>query len=203
MQVHVHSGDLPDGLSLGNFVAIDTETMGLRIGRDRLCLVQLCGVDKAPHIVQLDRTTYWAPNLKALLENSNILKCFHYARFDMAVLQNDLGVSVRSVYCTKIASKLARTYTDRHGLRDLCKDLLGVDISKQQQCSDWGASHLTDAQINYAACDTIYLYALKKELDEILLRERRMELAQMCFECLPARVQLDLMGWEGEDIFAH
>ena len=199
----LHKGDLPAGLNLGKAVAVDSETMGLNARRDRLCLVQLSAGDGNAHLVQLDRETYEAPRLKALLADPKILKIFHFARFDLAVFMRWLGVAATPVCCTKIASKLVRTYTDRHGLKDLAKELLGVELSKQQQSSDWGAASLSDAQIDYAAADVLYLHAVKEKLDAMLAREGRSALAQACYDFLPARAALDLAGWEEVDIFAH
>ncbi|WP_114392427.1 ribonuclease D [Oleisolibacter albus] len=203
MPIDLHDGDLPDGLDLGPVVAIDTETMGLNPARDRLCLVQLSAGDGRSHLVQLRQGQYAAPNLKRLLTDPKTLKLFHFARFDVAVMQAYLGVTCAPVYCTKIASKLVRTFTDRHGLKDLCRDLLGVELSKQQQSSDWGAAELTAEQLKYAASDVLYLHELKARLDEMLIREGRMELAQACFDFLPVRGKLDLGGWDEPDIFAH
>ena len=203
MTNHLHKGDLPDGLNLGNAVAIDSETMGLLPHRDRLCVVQLSAGDGDAHIVQLDRETYDAPNLKALLADQNVLKIFHFARFDVAAFLYWLDVVTQPVYCTKIASKLARTYTDRHGLKDVSRELLGVDMSKQQQSSDWGAETLTDAQIEYAAADVLHLHAIRDKLDEMIAREGRTGLAAACFSFLPARAALDIAGWAETDIFAH
>ena len=203
MAVKLHKGDLPDGLDLGKTVAIDTETMGLNPHRDKLCLVQLSSGDENAHLVQLDRTTYDAPNLKALLADPDVLKIFHFARFDIGVLKTWLGADTAPVYCTKIASKLARTYTDRHGLKDLVREMLGIDMSKQQQSSDWGLPLLSDAQKQYAASDVLYLHELKIRLDQMLKREQRDHLARACFEFLPNRVALDLAGWSEQDIFAH
>jgi len=199
----LHSGDLPDGLDLGPVVAIDSETMGLRPHRDRLCVVQLSSGDGSAHLVQFRQGDYAAPNLKRLLASPDVLKLFHFARFDLAVIRHYLGVRCGPVYCTKIASKLVRTFTDKHGLKDLCADLLGVSLSKQQQSSDWGAEGLTDEQLRYAASDVLYLHALKERLDAMLHREGRVDLAQACFTFLPARAELDLAGWEEVDVFAH
>jgi ribonuclease D len=198
-----HRGDLPDGLLLGDAVAIDTEAMGLNPHRDRLCLVQLSRGDGDAHLVQFAPGCYDAPNLKRLLADPDILKLFHFARFDIAILYHYLGVMARPLYCTKIASRLVRTFTDRHGLRDLCKDLLGVDLKKEQQTSDWGASSLSEEQLRYAASDVLHLHALRARLDEMLVRENRTELARNCFDFLPTRAQLDLEGWPEQDIFAH
>ncbi|MDE3081208.1 MAG: ribonuclease D [Paracoccaceae bacterium] len=204
MTNHLHKGDLPDGLDLGPVVAIDTETMGLLPHRDRLCVVQLSAGDGHAHLVQIARGQKRAPNLERLLSDPAVLKLFHFARFDIAALQNAFGVVTAPVYCTKIASKLTRTFTDRHGLKYLLLDLCGVDISKQQQTSDWGAETLTDAQIDYAASDVLYLHRLKDELDRRLAREGRTETAQACFDFLPTRAALDLMGLGDEmDIFRH
>jgi ribonuclease D len=199
----LHHGDLPEGLDLGREVAVDSETMGLNVPRDRLCLVQLSAGDGNAHLVRLDRSTYDAPRLKALLTDPQILKIFHFARFDLAAFQHWLGVRTGPVYCTKIASRLCRTFTDRHSLKDLARDLLGLEISKQQQSSDWGAPLLTEAQIDYAAADVLHLHALKARLDEMLAREGREALAAACFGFLPARAALDLAGWPEIDIFAH
>ena len=198
-----HKGDLPDGLDLGSIVAIDTETMGLNPHRDRLCVVQLSGGDGHAHVVQITKGQTSAPNLERLLADPNVLKLFHYGRFDIAVLEHALGVRAAPVYCTKIASKLVRTYTDRHGLKALLQELLGVDISKQQQSSDWGADNLTEAQVAYAASDVLYLHRLRDALNTRLEREGRMETALACFEFLPMRAALDLAGWPEMDIFSH
>jgi ribonuclease D len=202
-QIKLHQGDFPAGLAFGELVAIDTETMGLDPRRDRLCLAQLSAGDGVCHIIQFARGLYDAPNLKALLENDRVTKLFHYARFDLATLRHHLGVVCRPVYCTKIASKLTRTFTDRHSLKDLCRELLGVDLSKQQQSSDWGAEKLSEEQLVYAAADVLHLHALKARLDQLLEREERRKLAEACFAFLPARVELDLGGWDEPDIFAH
>jgi len=203
LTVFYHEGDLPAGLDLGKSVAIDSETMGLRFGRDDLCVVQLSAGDGHAHVVRLNRPAYDCPNLKSLLVDPSVLKLFHYGRFDIGMFALHLGVSTTPVYCTKIASKLARTYTDRHGLKDLSRELLGVDMSKAQQSSDWGAANLTPDQLAYAASDVLHLHALKDRLDAMLAREGRTELAQSCFDFLPHRVKLDLAGWEDCDIFAH
>ncbi len=203
MAVTLHKGDLPEGLSFGASVAVDTETMGLNPERDQLCVVQLSAGDGNAHIVQPDRGTYSAPKLRALMGNPDVLKIFHFARFDVAMIQRYLGVVTAPVYCTKVASKLVRTYTDRHGLKDLVKELANVDLSKQQQSSDWGAHDLTEAQLAYAASDVLYLHEVKAVLDGMLQREGRMELAKACFAFLPVRAALDLAGWAEEDIFAH
>lgn len=199
----LHQGDLPQAVDLGDVVAVDTETMGLNPARDRLCLVQVCGSDGTSHIVQFAPGRYEAPNLTRQLTDPSRLKVFHFARFDIAAIQAYLGVTCSPVYCTKIASKLTRTYTERHGLKDLLRDLLGVEISKQQQTSDWGAATLTEEQLRYAANDVLYLHALREALDRLLERERRTALAQACFAFLPTRAVLDLAGWAEMDIFAH
>lgn len=202
-KIKLHKGDLPVGLSFPNGVAIDTETLGLKPHRDRLCLVQLSGGDGTAHLVKFDGKTYDAPRLKALLADPKTLKIFHFARFDVAVLEHYLGVTTGPIYCTKIASKLARTYTDRHGLKDLVGEFLGIELSKQQQSSDWAASELSDNQRTYAANDVLHLHAIKARLDEMLTRVGRRELAQTAFEFLPTRARLDLLGFEDDDIFAH
>jgi len=203
MTNHLHRGDLPSGLDLGPVVAIDSETMGLNPHRDRLCVVQLSAGDGDAHLVQFARGQYNAPNLSALLTDPNRLKLFHFARFDIAVMRHYLGVVTQPVYCTKIVARLVRTYTDRYGLKDLCKELVGVELSKQQQSSDWGADTLTDEQIAYAASDVLHLHKLKAKLDVMLQREERVALAEAAFRFLPTRAQLDLDGWEDVDIFAH
>jgi ribonuclease D len=203
MTIRLHRGDLPDIGRYRNAVAIDTETMGLDHHRDRLCVIQLSPGDGSADVVQVPRGGTQAGHLKALLVDPNILKIFHFARFDLGVLQQTLGVMPSPVYCTKIASRLVRTYTDKHGLKDLVRDLLGIDVSKQQQLSDWGAEELTDAQVAYAASDVLHLHALREKLDAMLAREGREELAAACFRFLPDRVRLDLAGWTAEDIFAH
>lgn len=203
MANHLYQNDLPDGLDLGIVVAIDCETMGLNPVRDRLCLVQLSGGDGNAHMVQISRDRQDAPNLVRLLEDPKVLKLFHFGRFDIAALYNAFGALAAPVYCTKIASRLIRTYTDRHGLKYLLQELLDIDISKQQQTSDWGAQDLTPAQIDYAASDVLYLHRLRETLDERLAREGRADLAQACFDFLPARSRLDLAGWPEIDIFAH
>ncbi|PCI54876.1 MAG: ribonuclease D [Alphaproteobacteria bacterium] len=202
MSVTLHKNDLPDGLDLGAVVAIDTETMGLKPGRDRLCLVQLSSGDGNAHLVQMLDPSFDAPNLKKLVTNPDILKLFHFARFDVAVMKEYLGVDCPNIYCTKIASKLVRTYTDRHGLKNICRELLGVDISKQQQSSDWGAEELTPEQISYAASDVYYLHKLRAQLNKMLEREGRVDLAQSCFDFMVTRTTLDLQGWP-DDIFEH
>lgn len=203
MVVHLHSGDLPDDVTFEGAVAVDSETMGLSLVRDPLCLVQLSDGKSEIHLVQVDRSSYDAPNLKRVLSDHSVLKLFHFARFDLAMFMRDLSVVTAPVYCTKVASKLVRTYTDRHGLKDLTKEVLGRDISKEQQSSDWGAAELTDAQLAYAASDVLYLHQLKDKLDVMLAREGRVEIAQACFDFLPSRAALDLAGWEDVDIFAH
>jgi ribonuclease D len=203
MTIRLHRGDLPDLSRYTDSVAIDTETMGLRPHRDRLCVVQLSNGDGSADVVQIPQGHSHAPHLKKLLGDPNVVKIFHFARFDLAALYNALGVMPQPVYCTKIASRLTRTYTDRHGLKDLVRELLGVDLSKQQQSSDWGANSLSDAQLAYAASDVLHLHALREKLDAMLARENRTELAQSCFGFLPQRARLDLQGWSEEDIFAH
>ena len=203
MTIHLHKGDLPHGLDFGPVVAVDTETMGLNPLRDRLCVVQLSSGDGDVHLVQIARGQTAAPNLARLLGDRDVLKLFHFARFDIAALRNGLGVDTAPVYCTKIASKLVRTYTDRHGLKYLLAEMLDVDVSKQQQSSDWGADELSEAQLAYAASDVLYLHRLKAALDARLEREGRRALAQACFDFLPTRAALDLAGWPELDIFAH
>lgn len=207
MDIRLHKGDLPAGLDLGPLVAIDTETMGLNPVRDRLCLVQLSAGDEVCHVVQIPRPgadgPAAAPNLTALLADPGITKLFHFARFDIAILKAHFGVTCAPVYCTKVASRLVRTFTDRHGLKDLCRDLLGIELSKQQQSSDWGAPELTQEQLRYAASDVAYLHALKERLDAMLAREGRLALAEACFRFLPTRAELDLAGWADIDIFQH
>ena len=203
MTITLHQQDLPDGLDLGPVVAIDTETMGLNPHRDRLCLVQLSSGDGTAHLVQIARGQKKAPNLVRMLKDRKVEKLFHFGRFDIAVLAHAFGVTARPVYCTKIASKLVRTFTDRHGLRNLCQDLIQVDISKQQQSSDWGAEELTQAQLEYAASDVLYLHRIREVLDARLAREGRTDIAAACFRFLPDRAMLDLTGWPEEDIFAH
>jgi len=203
MTIKLHHGDLPAGVSLGAVVAIDTETMGLNPHRDRLCLVQLSAGDGNVHLVKMARGPYKAPRLAALLADPKVLKLFHFGRFDIAVLEHALGVRCEPVYCTKIAAKLVRTFTDRYGLKDLCRELLGVELSKQQQTSDWGAETLSDEQMAYAASDVLHLHGLKAKLDALLEREGRTELAQACFRFLPTRARLDIAGWPETDIFAH
>jgi len=203
MTNHLYQNDLPDGLDLGPVVAIDCETMGLNPQRDRLCVVQLSGGDGNAHLVQVAKGQTSAPNLERLLTDASVLKLFHFGRFDIAAMYNAFGALAAPVYCTKIASKLIRTYTDRHGLKYLLNELVGVDVSKQQQTSDWGAETLSAAQLDYAASDVLYLHRLRDALDARLLREGRMDMAQACFEFLPTRARLDLAGWPEIDIFAH
>ena len=203
MANHLYQGDLPDDLDLGPVVAIDCETMGLNPHRDRLCLVQMSSGDGHTHLVQVAKGQTSAPNLCRMLEDPNVLKLFHFGRFDIAAMYKAYGALTAPVYCTKIASKMVRTYTDRHGLKNLLQELIGVDISKQQQSSDWGAEKLSDAQLDYAASDVLYLHKLRDVLDERLAREGRTEMAQACFDFLPTRAKLDLAGWPEMDIFAH
>lgn len=201
--IKLHHGDLPSGLKFPKGVAVDSETLGLNPHRDRLCLVQLSGGDGVAHLVKFDGEKFAAPRLKALLQDSKTPKIFHFARFDVAVLEKYLGVTTAPIYCTKIASKLVRTYTDRHGLKDLCSELLGVELSKQQQSSDWGAAELSQSQLAYAASDVLYLHQLKAKLDDMLEREGRTEFAEAAFEFLATRAKLDLAGFEDGDLFAH
>lgn len=203
MAIHFHKKDLPAGIDFGKSVAVDTETQGLSMVRDKLCLVQLSAGDRDAHIVQVDRNTYDCPNLKALLADQDITKIFHFARFDVAVIKRDLGIDCTPAFCTKIASGLVRTYTDRHGLKDICRELLAVELSKHQQSSDWASDELSEAQLAYAASDVLYLHELKTVLTGRLMREDRMDLAQACFEFLPTRAALDLKGWSDIDIFSH
>ena len=203
MAIELHKGDLPDATSFGAAVAVDTEAMGLNPRRDRLCLVQLSAGDGDCHIVQMKDGEYQAPNLRALLADAAVTKIFHFARFDMALLKRYLRIMPAPVFCTKIASKLSRTYTEKHSLKDLCKEILNVDLSKQQQSSDWGAETLTQAQLEYAACDVLYLHQLRQHLDGMLEREGRSALARQCFEFLATRAELDLSGWSEIDIFHH
>ena len=204
MSITLHKGDLPDGLELGPLVAIDSETMGLNPGRDRLCLVQLSSGDGTAHMVQIGQGQTSAPNLGRMLTDPATTKLFHFARFDIAMFKQYLAVTTAPLYCTKIASKLTRTFTDKHGLKDLCKELLNVELSKQQQSSDWGAVNLSEEQLRYAASDVLHLHKLKDKLDAVLVREGRMEIAQACFRFLPVRAELDLLGWDDEDdIFSH
>ncbi|MBL4597113.1 MAG: ribonuclease D [Robiginitomaculum sp.] len=203
MTVHVHKNDLPAGLDFADGVAVDTETMGLSLHRDPLCLVQLSAGDGDAHLVQMDRSNYDCPNLKAVLGDPDIVKILHFARFDVGMVQKYLGIRMAPIYCTKIASKLVRTYTDRHGLKDLVREIVNKDMSKQQQSSDWGAAELSKAQCDYAASDVLYLHQLREALDVMLAREGRISLAAACFEFLPTRAALDLAGWPDTDIFAH
>lgn len=201
--ISYHVGDLPPGLALGPVVAVDSETMGLNFNRDRLCVVQLSAGDGSAHVVHFPEPRYHAPNLVRLFADRAVTKLFHYARFDLAMIRRYLGVRCEPVWCTKVASKLTRTNTDRHGLKDLCRDLLGVELSKQQQSSDWGAATLTEEQMAYAASDVLYLHRIKERMDALLDREGRRDLAEACFRFLPDRAELDLAGWADEDIFAH
>jgi ribonuclease D len=201
--IYLHKTDLPDGLTLGPVVAIDTETMGLDARRDRLCVVQLSSGDGHAHLVQIAKGQTRAPNLERMLTDPAVLKLFHFGRFDIAMLQQAFGVRTAPVWCTKVAAKLVRTFTDRHGLKDLCKELIGVDLSKQQQTSDWGSPELSPEQLTYAASDVLHLHALWARLETLLRREGRLELAEACFAFLPARTRLDLLGYEDPDIFAH
>ena len=203
MTNHLYQNDLPDGLDLGPVVAIDCEPMGLNPHRARLCVIQMSGGDGNAHLVQVAKGQTEAPNLCKMLADPDVLKLFHFGRFDIAAMLNAFGTVTAPVYCTKIASKLVRTYTDRHGLKNLLQELLEVDISKQQQSSDWGAESLTDAQVAYAASDVLYLHQLREKLDKMIARERRTEIAQACFDFLPMRAQLDLQGWPEIDIFSH
>jgi ribonuclease D len=204
MTITLHQNDLPESVTFGRAVAIDTETLGLNPHRDRLCLVQISAGDGTAHLIQFEKGRYSAPKLKALLANPEVLKIFHFGRFDVAVLLETLGVLTQPVYCTKIAAKLVRTFTDRNGLKELCRELLGVELSKQQQTSDWGQPELTPEQLIYAASDVLHLHALKEKLDALLVREDRVRLAEACFAFLPFRAQLDLNGWDEEsDIFHH
>jgi ribonuclease D len=204
LTIHLYQNDLPDGLKLGKMVAIDTETMGLNPMRDRLCLVQLSTGDGNAHLVQIARGQKSAPNLERLLTNPDVIKLFHFGRFDIAAMKQAFGVTTAPVWCTKVAAKLIRTFTDRHGLKYLLNELVGVDVSKQQQTSDWGSKVLTDAQKEYAASDVLYLHRLKSALEAILIREDRLDLAQRCFDFLPTRAELDLLGWdEPNDLFHH
>ncbi|MGH6854679.1 MAG: ribonuclease D [Aestuariivirga sp.] len=203
MAIKLYKGDLPAGLDFGSAVAVDTETLGLVPRRDKLCLIQLSSGDGNAHLVQFDRASYDCPNLKALMVNPAVTKIFHFARFDVAAIQQYLGVVTAPVYCTKIASKLTRTYTDKHGLKDLIKELLGIELNKQQQSSDWGAHMLSDAQKQYAAQDVLYLHELKARLDQMLEREGRSAIAKACFDFVSVRAALDLGGWTEEDVFAH
>ena len=201
--IELHSGDLPKGLSFGDSIAVDTETQGLNLKRDRLCVVQLTAGDGVCHLVQIPADKHNAPNLKSILVDPAVTKIFHYARFDVAVLKRNLDIMVSPIFCTKIASKLVRTYTDRHGLQELTKELLDIEISKEQQSSDWAAGELTKDQLKYAAADVLYLHQIRDKLNDMLIRENRLALAQACFDFLLTRVELDLKGWQNMDIFAH
>ncbi len=203
MSIIIHKGDIPADINFGNAIAVDTETMGLNHQRDRLCVVQLSSGDGTAHLVQIAKGQKNAPNLEKILTDKNIIKIFHFARFDVAKLKEAFGIDTYPIYCTKIASRLCRTYTDRHGLREVCRELAGIDLNKQQQSSDWGADELTEEQKKYAANDVLYLHQIMEKLNEILIRENRMELAQKCFDFIPARAELDLTGWNDFDIFAH
>ncbi len=203
MSITLHKGDLPDHVVFTNSVAVDTETLGLNPQRDKLCLVQLSAGDGSVHLVQLDRETYEAPNLKKLFRDKSVVKIFHFARFDVAMIAHHLHVYCASIWCTKIASKLSRTYTDRHGLKDICRELLQVDLSKQQQSSDWGQEVLSEEQKKYAASDVLYLHALKEQLEIMLKREKRHDMALACFDFILVRAAIDLAGWSTTDIFAH
>ncbi|MGV6800891.1 MAG: ribonuclease D [bacterium] len=203
MTIYLHKNDLPEEIQFHDAVAVDSETLGLNPLRDRLCVVQLSAGDGDAHLVQLDGTDYSAPNLKAVLQDPSVLKIFHFARFDVAVFQHYLKIETTPIYCTKIASKLTRTYTDRHGLKDVCRELVGVELSKQQQSSDWAAADLSEEQKKYAAADVLYLHKAKAVLDQMLAREGRVEMAQACFDFLPTRARLDLSGWAESDIFSH
>ncbi len=202
-KITVHKNDLPEGLDFGSSVAIDTETLGLNLQRDRLCVAQLSAGDGTAHLVQFDGLDYSAPNLKSLLLNEQVLKLFHFARFDVAVFKKYLDVTTRPIFCTKIASKLVRTYTDRHGLKNLCSELLGIELSKVQQSSDWASKELSDNQLEYAASDVLHLHAIKERLEMMLTRENRSEFAQAAFDFLPVRADLDLAGFSDIDIFSH
>lgn len=199
----LYKGDIPKGLMLGSSIALDTETLGLNNNRDRLCLIQISGGDGKAHLVQFEKDQYNAPNLKKLFQDEKVEKIMHYARFDVAVIHRYVGVSLSNIFCTKIASKLTRTYTDKHGLKDLCKELVGVDLSKHQQTSDWGQENLSKEQLEYAASDVLYLHQIKDKLVEMLKREKRLEIAKSCFNFVPARSELDLIGWADTDIFQH
>lgn len=203
MTINFHKGDLPDNFQSGDSVAIDTETLGLVLNRDRLCVVQVSRGDGSAEIVQIAAGQKHAPNIEKLLGDRSVVKLFHYARFDIAILYKTFGIMAAPLYCTKIASKLTRTYTDRHGLKDLVRELLGIDLSKQQQSSDWGAASLSEAQLAYAGADVLHLHALRARLDAMLAREGRAELAAQCFDFLPTRAKLDLQGWADSDIFSH
>ncbi len=201
--IEMHFDDLPNNIDLGNIIAVDTETLGLNPNRDRLCLIQINSGNSKTHLIKIDKEIKLAPNLSKILEDEKILKIFHFARFDVAVLNKTYGVTTNNIYCTKIASKIARTYTDRHGLKDLCKELLDIELSKEQQSSDWGSKELSNTQQTYAANDVIYLHDIKKKLDLILSRENRLELAYACFKFIKTQVELDLRGWHNQNIFDH
>jgi len=201
--IELHHGDLPENIDFGGVVAVDTETQGLNLFRDRLCLVQLSAGDGVCHLVQFDKDDYRAPRLKALMEDASVTKIFHYARFDVVIMKKWLGVDITPVFCTKIASRLVRTYTDRHGLKDVTRELLGIELSKEQQSSDWAARDLSAAQLEYAAADVLHLHQLRERLMQMLVRENRLELAEKCFEFLTTRAQLDSLGWQEMDIFSH
>ena len=203
INIHMHFDDLPDNINLGNEIAIDTETLGLNPNRDRLCLIQLKTDNDEIHLIKINKDKKPAPNLLKILKEEKILKIFHFARFDVAILNRTYDISINNIYCTKIASKIARTYTDRHGLKDLCKELLNIELSKEQQSSDWGAKELTDNQKKYAANDVIYLHDIKKNLDQMLQRENRYDLACACFNFLNTQGELDLRGWHNQNIFDH
>ena len=203
MTIFFHKNDLPVNINFTNSVAIDTETMGLNILRDRLCLLQISGGDGNAHVIQFEQNQYDAPNLKKVLNDESIQKIFHFARFDLGSIKHYLNVEVKNIYCTKIASKLIRTYTDSHGLKSICEELLGVEISKKQQSSDWGNGEISEKQLEYAASDVLYLHALKEKLNKMLIRENRFKAFELCIEFLPMRVNLDLQGFASTDIFAH
>ena len=203
MTIHLHKGDLPANITFKDSVAVDTETLGLKASRDKLCLIQLSAGDDTAHIVQFDRKTYDAPNLKKLLSDKSVLKIFHYARFDVAMIKNYLQIDCAPLWCTKIASKLTRTYTDKHGLKELCRELIGIEISKQQQATDWGARELSQAQLHYAATDVLHLHKINAQLEILLERENRADMAEACFAFIYQRAAMDLAGWEDVDIFSH
>ena len=203
VELHVHRGDIPSGLDFGDYVAVDTETQGLNLQRDRLCVVQLSAGDGVCHLVQMSADDYSAPNLTALMTDPNVTKIFHFARFDVAIMKRWMGITITPIFCTKIASKLIRTYTDRHGLKDVTRELVGIELSKAQQSSDWAAPELSDAQQVYAASDVLNLHTIREKLQEMLEREGRIQLAQSCFDFLPVRADLDLAGWPETDIFSH
>ena len=201
--IKLYKNDLPKNINFNESIAVDSETMGLNINNDRLCLIQISDADGNSYLVQFSKNCYDAPNLKKILNNENILKIFHYARFDVAIIKKYLGIICEPIYCTKIASKLARTFTDRHGLKDLCKELLKIDLNKQNQTSDWGNDNLTENQLEYAASDVVYLHEIKNKLDKIIKREGKQHLAKACFEFLTTRAEFDLLGWQDKDIFQH